>query len=251
MPRKVHAGGFRLGITQLYSIQLQCYGKTPHTYSLFILKIQKLSDLLNRICKKYQISLGNIEWTVKNSNLSCSTFYTSFKKLKGVRKSNKIQWVNKNSLKKNSRALNLVPCKAFNFWTNYNPINIRFYYVHWLHSPKTLTSWIHNQFEQHQPIKFILKLLKKELLKNRQWNYETKSFISGNVKFFLTGIRIKCCGRLRGKRQRMSNQINKQIGIMPLQTLNAFIEYERSSLCTRFSKIGVHVYYYYSKTKSV
>ena len=47
----------------------------------------------------------------------------------------------------------------------------------------------------------------------------------------------------------MSNSISKQLGVMPLQTLNMFIEYEKVGLCTRFGKVGIHVYYHYSKAE--
>lgn len=240
MSRKTHPIGFRLGVTQSSVAQLQCYGKNSNqAYSLVTLKLWKLSELLWRMFDKSKMRLSNYEWQVKDNRLSSNITYTL---LEGVEKKRNadVNRTNKYDL------INYIPQKAADDWMK-NLVRVRLFNVHWLHDPKTLASWISNQLLQRQSIKTIFKLLKKELHQNKSWEHKTKAFVSGNTKFSLTGIKIVCCGRLGGKRQRMSNSVSKQLGVMPLQSLNMFIEYEKSSLCTRFGKIGIHVYYQYSK----
>lgn len=245
MSGKTHTTGFRLGVTQPSSIQLQCYGEVPYVYSLLIIKLYKISDLLKRTFITHGIYVSSIESIIKHHTLESNVFYTSFENTK-----KSLPWINKSNFKENSKIMHLIPHKAVTNWMK-NSYKVRFYRVHWLYSPQTLVSWIINQFEQKQSTKNILKLLSKELIRRNQWCYGTKSFISGTFKFSLTGIKVVCCGRLGGKQQRMSSKISKQLGIMPLQTLHAYVEYEKNSLYTRFGKIGIHVYYYYSKSSHV
>nr|YP_010338969.1 ribosomal protein S3 [Pseudoerythrocladia kornmannii]UNJ19041.1 ribosomal protein S3 [Pseudoerythrocladia kornmannii] len=242
MSQKVHALGFRLGTSQTWDTQLQCYNYIPTSYSLLVIKKHQANTFLRRILSKNSIILSDSQWSFKDFMIHCDSFYTPYQKLKN----SNIWWIKKSKdLRKNSKVFKSMNLTALQSWFDSFLIP-RFYRVHWLHSPKSLACWISLKLEQHKPIKFIIKQLKKDLSKNKNWIHSTKQFISGSTKFYLKGIKIICCGRLRGKRQRMSNTIAKQIGVMPLQKLNAFVEYENISAYTRFGKVGIHVYYYYS-----
>lgn len=251
MSHKTHTIGFRLGTTQPNFIQLQCYGQIIPTYSSLILRLRNLMESLERILAHRMIYLGSLEWTIKDTSFHLNTVYTSYEAFKNDKGKINIKWVAKDKFKGGLEFKTLVPYNAICTWMNSFEGVMKFHRVHWLHNPKTLSSWIITQLEQKQSVKTVLKLLRNELAQNKHWSCETKSFVSGNTKFHLTGIKISCRGRLRGKRQRMTNKVDKQLGVMPLQEFNAFVEYERSSLCTRFGKVGIHVYYYYSKKSNV
>ena len=82
MSGKTHTAGFRLGVTQPSKIQLQCYGETPYVYSLLLIKLYKISDLLKRTFIRHAIYISNIETTVKARVIESNVFYTSFEKIK-------------------------------------------------------------------------------------------------------------------------------------------------------------------------
>nr|YP_010338842.1 ribosomal protein S3 [Madagascaria erythrocladioides]UNJ18792.1 ribosomal protein S3 [Madagascaria erythrocladioides] len=230
MSQKVNPIGFRVGVSQNWNTQMQCYQKTSLTYTLTVLKKLQIFSFFQRLLFKHNIILSKAEWLLKDGSIYCDLFYTKYEPL------------TRQPLLEISKKI----LKVLKYWIT-SPFVFRFYKIHWFSNPTTVSHWICYQLEKKQNIKWILLLLKKKKINYQKWNTEIKYDISGENAFLLKGIKIICSGRLRGRRNRMSSKTWKQVGVMPLQRLHGFVEYKKDNAYTRFGKIGVHVYYYYAK----
>nr|YP_009402834.1 ribosomal protein S3 [Compsopogon caeruleus]ARX96191.1 ribosomal protein S3 [Compsopogon caeruleus] len=238
MSQKVNPIGFRLGVLQIWNADFQCYGKLGKNYSIILYNMHKITTYLTRIFKKNNLILGPIFYSIKSNIVIIDCFY--------------VMIATNNTTDFFSSAMNSLQGQkviryseyVLNYWfANFLVFNA--FKAHWLSSPLFLATWITTNLKKCISIKKIFLNLEKKLLRDNENLPCIKYSTLGENLFILKGIKIICSGRLRGKRNRMSNKMKKQVGIMPLQTINTYIDYKYSSVFTRFGKFGIRVYYYY------
>nr|YP_010338892.1 ribosomal protein S3 [Pulvinaster venetus]UNJ18964.1 ribosomal protein S3 [Pulvinaster venetus] len=231
MLKRVHPKGFRLGLFQSWKIDFQCYGKIGNKYVVVLYKKFKINLYLKRFFEKKNIGFGWFSCLIKNEKIFIYCYYT--------------KWLTKFKEKDSFLEKNAISAfrKVFGQWFNV-PFNIIFFKTHWLYSPVFLVDWICLNLKNEVSIIRIFSALDKKFMTSKNWFFHPKKCFRGEFLFHLKGIRIICSGKLQ-KRRRVGKSLRKQLGPLPLQSLNKFFEYDHGVVKTRYGKLGIHVYYFY------
>lgn len=220
MSRKINSLSLRLGLFQVWSTILNCYGKNLQPYNFFWSK-KNLENYLYKFFINKSLTLGYLHWTFQPDKVLLTINYINFLGLN----------VNLYKIYKD-----LV--KVLSLWTNAS-IYIYIFEVKQLN----MATFISLHFYYNSVNNSVLK----SVLKNIRLN--TKRVVmssTGPIFLILNGFKVSYAGRIDNSRNSMSKTIKLISGSTVLSSIINYVDYDHKIVYTKLGICSVHVWVSYT-----
>ena len=204
MGQKTHPIGFRLSINQKTKSQ---WFENYTNYSIFIKKDIKCFNFFNTKYKNNAIATVLIKRNIQQQQI-CVFIYTVFPEL----------------FYKNKTILQSIYNKSKKFYTFSHNLKLQFLKID---KPELKPS-------------LLIIFIEKQITNKISFHRITQTVLNQIEQNQLQGIKIKISGRLNGIEKACTEWF--QEGRIPLQTLNAKIDYAQKNISTKFGLLGIKIW---------
>lgn len=228
MARKVNPISLRLGLTQVWNLTIQNYGKLNYCYMSSFLQYWRTRNIIAKILKFNKFLINDKElWYINN------TLFLNIYMVDLVKKHSDIYLFLIKELSK-------LVCKWFSL-----KVDLRIYKrISWMTTSNLMLSYVSYLFDENRNLNKILwqvcTFLKKHLHKGKVV-YSTK----GIRIAYLKGFKIRLVGRFDNTKSQMAKSIQQGSGSLSLLSLKNQVEYMQKNLHTKLGSCGLQIWLFY------
>nr|UAD89794.1 ribosomal protein S3 [Gracilaria salicornia] len=228
MARKVNPISLRLGLTQVWNLTIQNYGKLNYCYMSSFLQYWRTRNIIAKILKFNKFLINDKElWYINN------TLFLNIYMVDLVKKHSDMYLFLIKELSK-------LVCKWFSL-----KVDLRIYKrISWMTTSNLMLSYVSYLFDKNRNLNKILwqvcTFLKKHLHKGKVV-YSTK----GIRIAYLKGFKIRLVGRFDNTKSQMAKSIQQGSGSLSLLSLKNQVEYMQKNLHTKLGSCGLQIWLFY------
>nr|YP_009019510.1 ribosomal protein S3 [Gracilaria salicornia]AHG53097.1 ribosomal protein S3 [Gracilaria salicornia] len=228
MARKVNPISLRLGLTQVWNLTIQNYGKLNYCYMSSFLQYWRTRNIIAKILKFNKFLINDKElWYINN------TLFLNIYMVDLVKKHSDMYLFLIKELSK-------LVCKWFSL-----KVDLRIYKrISWMTTSNLMLSYVSYLFDENRNLNKILwqvcTFLKKHLHKGKVV-YSTK----GIRIAYLKGFKIRLVGRFDNTKSQMAKSIQQGSGSLSLLSLKNQVEYMQKNLHTKLGSCGLQIWLFY------
>nr|AMR57147.1 ribosomal protein S3 [Gracilaria salicornia] len=228
MARKVNPISLRLGLTQVWNLTIQNYGKLNYCYMSSFLQYWRTRNIIAKILKFNKFLINDKElWYINN------TLFLNIYMVELVKKHSDMYLFLIKELSK-------LVCKWFSL-----KVDLRIYKrISWMTTSNLMLSYVSYLFDENRNLNKILwqvcTFLKKHLHKGKVV-YSTK----GIRIAYLKGFKIRLVGRFDNTKSQMAKSIQQGSGSLSLLSLKNQVEYMQKNLHTKLGSCGLQIWLFY------
>jgi len=224
MGQKINPRGFRIGLSDLWHDEGQCYGKGFRNQKNLLKETRNISEFLNQYFDSKKLIQGQ----------------TNKKEFNKLKKYN-IQYV-PTLPKVTSLTHNMATKTAYVFKKN---IQVRNYNTtFWYQNGPLLGEFIKTSLKRGIAFRKIINTVQRFLDPKTPHQIVLKT-LSGTKVMEYTGLKVRYIGRFGGNRSRMASSIVYRIGAVSLQKIETHIQFYTSSLHTKQGLCNIKVWMAY------
>lgn len=222
MGQKVNPKGFRIGLSNLWHTESQCYGKNFINQKKIYKQVLSTTNHLNLHLESEKLIKGDIYSKINDNRWQYNVQYVPLlpKKDPCIPQSKKLT------------------SKIFSI--EVQKYNATF----WYQNGALLGEFIKFSLKRGLAFRKIVSIVKTLLFNTKKHKIVLKT-VSGIQLYEFTGTKIKYAGRFGGSRSRMSSSIVFRLGAVSLQKLNTHIEFYETPLYTKQGICNLQVWMAY------
>lgn len=228
MAQKINPISFRLGVTHLWTLTFQTYGKTLKFYTHFFHQYLLIYRLLNKIFLLNNYLVINQEWKITKSNVIINVLYS------------KTPFENINKSIHFLRGLT----DLLSFWFKKRIYVCLYLKSSWSLSNRLLIAYTYHLLNKNYTFKRLLWNLCKFLefyLCSKKLSYCKY----GIFKLQLRGFKIQVSGRLDDSKVQMTQSFKQSKGHLPLTCMKSYVVFFHEKIYTKSGVCGLKIWLYY------
>ena len=224
MGQKVNPKGFRIGLSNLWHDEGQCYGKSFKNPKNLLKETRNIFTFLNQYFESKKLVRGQVEQKVFNKLKKYSIQYVPI-------------------LPKSTPAIcNTATKTTYAFKKN---IQVRNYNATlWYQNGPLLCEFIKVSLKKGIAFRKIINTIQQLLVLKTPHKIVLKTSFGTNIMEY-TGLKVRYTGRFGGSRSRMASSIVCLIGAVSLQKIETHIQFYSSSLHTKQGLCNLQVWMAY------
>lgn len=228
MTKKINPISLRLGLSQVWEIAIQSYGKFNSCYVKFIFKQLQIEKTINRIIYSNKFLIHDQEFWYIENKLLLNIYFTELstnhldKYLSLIKKLSKVifNWFLVKICIKIYKRTNLIT--TTNLITNY-------------------ALYLFAQNKNPNKVLWQICLFLKKHLNSYKIVYSTR----GIRLIYLKGFKVRIVGRFDNTKSQMAKSIQQSSGPMSLVSLKNHVEFIQETLYTKLGSCGLQIWLFY------